>query len=150
MQKLYSAFPGGMLGIGLLILRTTTGVGTVLFSGILVNRLETFPTSQFSYFSHLILGLLLILGSIFLILGLMVPFASMAVAGCQLIAAYIRLTVADPLQGERFGWIALLLLASITIALFFLGPGAYSIDARLYGRRRIFIPSSKKEKSEES
>jgi uncharacterized membrane protein YphA (DoxX/SURF4 family) len=150
LQKLYSTFPGGMLGVGLLILRTTAGVGTALFGGILVSRLEMFGSSQFSYFSHLILGLLLISGGVFLILGLMMPFVSIVVAVCQLIAAYIRLKVTDPPQGGGFDWITLLLLASITIALFFLRPGAYSVDARLYGRRRIFIPSSKKEESEES
>jgi uncharacterized membrane protein YphA (DoxX/SURF4 family) len=58
-------------------------------------------------------------------------------------------SVGDPLQGRRFGWISLLLLAGVTIALFFLGPGAYSIDSRRYGRRRIFIPARKGEEREE-
>ena len=137
-----------MLGVGFLILRTTAGVGTALLGGILVSRLETIGVSQFSYFSHLILGGLLISGSVFLILGLMLPFASIAMAACQLLAAFIMLTAADPPQGTRFGWTALVLLVSITITLFFLGPGAYSIDARIYGRRRIFIPSAKKEENE--
>jgi uncharacterized membrane protein YphA (DoxX/SURF4 family) len=150
LQKHYSTFPGGRLGVGLLILRTIVGVATALFGGILVSRLGMYASSQFLYFSHLILGLLLISGGVFLILGLMTPSVSITMAGCQLISAYIRMTVADPHQGKKLGWIVPLLLTSITTALFFLGPGAYSIDARLYGRRRIFIPSSKKEESEES
>lgn len=145
LKKHYSNFPGGMLGVGLLILRAAAGVGTALFGVFLVNRVERFATGQFSYFSHLLLALLLILGGIFLILGLMIPFVSITAAVCHLIAAYIGLSVGDPLQGKRFGWLALLLLASVTIALFFSGPGAYSIDARLYGRRRIFIPAPKNE-----
>lgn len=150
MQKHYSTFPGGKLGIGLLMLRTTAGVATVFFGGIFMSRLGTLTAGQVSYFWHLVLGLLMISGSVFLISGLMVHSISIMVAGCQLIAAYISLTVAAPLQDERFGWTVLLLLAFITIALFFLGPGAYSIDARLYGRKRIFIPSPKKEKTEDT
>lgn len=150
MQKYYYKFPEGMLGVGLLILRMTAGVGTALLGGILVSRLGTTATSQFSYFSHLILGVLLIAGGVFLILGLMLPFASIAAAACQVISAFIMLTAAEPPPGKRFGWIALGLLISITITLFFLGPGAYSIDARIYGRRRIFIPSAKKEEGEDS
>ena len=149
MQKHYSTFPGGKLGIGLLILRTATGVATALFGGILMSRLEMFAASQVSYLCHLVLGLLLISGGIFLILGLMMPSVSITVTGCQLISAYIGVTVANPLQDKRFGWIAPLLLASTTIALFFSGPGAYSIDARRYGRRRIFIPAPKNEEKEE-
>lgn len=144
MQKLYSTFPGGRLGIGLLILRTAAGVATSVYGAILVSRLEAAAGSQFSYVSQLILGLLLITGSIFFLLGLMMPFVSIMVAISELAAAVMRLVPGNPMQESEFGWVALLLLASITIALSFLGPGAYSIDARLFGRRRIFIPSSPK------
>lgn len=150
MQKHYSTFPGGKLGVGLLILRTTVGIATAFFGGILISRLGAFAASQVLYLLHLVLGLMLISGSIFLILGLVTPSVSITVAGCQLISAFIRLTAADPPQGKRFGWIAPLLLAAITIAFFFAGPGGYSIDARIYGRRRILIPSSKKDRKKKS
>lgn len=149
LRKHYSTFPGGKLGGGLLILRTTIGVGTALFGGILISRLESLAAGQVAYFCHLVIGLLLISGSVFLILGFVTPSVSITVVGCQLISAYIGLSVGNPLQGKRFGWVALLLLAGVTFALFFLGPGAYSIDANLYGRKRIFIPSSKTETKED-
>jgi uncharacterized membrane protein YphA (DoxX/SURF4 family) len=145
LQKLYSTFPGGTPGIGLLILRTAAGIATGIYGGILLSRLETTINGQFSYISHLILSLILITGSIFFILGLMTPFVSITLAVSELIAAIVRLTLPNPLDGFRFTWIALLLLASIATALFFLGPGAFSIDARIFGRRQIFIKPPKKE-----
>lgn len=36
-------------------------------------------------------------------------------------------------------------LAIICIALSLLGPGAFSLDARLFGRREIIIPDSKRD-----
>ena len=145
MQNLYSTFPGGTPGIGLLILRTAAAIATGTYGGILLSRLETTINSQFSYISHLILSLILITGSVFFLLGLMMPVVSITLAVSELIAALVRLTLPNPLDGFRFTWIALLLLASIAAALFFLGPGAFSIDARLFGRRQIFIKPPEKE-----
>lgn len=148
MQRLYSTFPGGTPGIGLLILRSAAGLATGVCGGILISRLETVADSRFSHAIHIILSGLLIAGSVFFILGLMMPFVSIAVAFCELTAAVVRLTLVNPPNESRFDWIPLLLVASISVALAFLGPGAFSIDARLFGRRRIIIPASKKENRE--
>lgn len=150
MQKHYSKFPGGRLGIGLLILRTSTGIAAALSGGLLINRLEGLATVQFLYFVYLIAGVLLIAGSVFLILGFLLPFVLIGLAATELGAAAVRLLIADQMPGDDFGSIASFLLVSITIALFFMGPGALSIDARIYGRRRIFIPSPKKPEIEDT
>lgn len=149
MQKLYSTFPGGGIGIGLLILRAASGVVAFVYGAILLSRLEKVADSQFSYVGQLILGILLITGSVFFLLGLMMPFVSIMVAITELAAAVLRLVPGNPMQESKFDLIALLLLTSIAVALIFLGPGAYSVDARLFGRRQIFIPSSKSEKIQE-
>jgi uncharacterized membrane protein YphA (DoxX/SURF4 family) len=111
---------------------------------ILLSRLDRVANDQFSYASHIVLSLILITGGVFFILGLMMPLASITLAACELIAAIVRLALVNPLSGSRFGWIALLILAIIALTLVFLGPGAYSIDALLFGRRRIIIPTLKK------
>jgi uncharacterized membrane protein YphA (DoxX/SURF4 family) len=149
-RRLYSVFPGGRLGVGLLILRLAAGIATSIFGAVLLGRLATSSTGAVSYASHLFLALLLLGGSILLGLGVLVPSVSIVLGTGQLIAAYIGLSLGNPSQGMRFGWIFLLLLAAISIAIFFVGPGAYSIDARLYGRKRIFIPSRKGEDNEDS
>jgi putative oxidoreductase len=145
LQKLYSTFPGSIPGIGLLILRIVGGIATVVYGGIILTRLDPIVNGQFSYISHLILSLLLITGSIFFILGLMMPFISITLAVCEFGMAFNNLTSDNSLPDSKFGWVELFLLASIATALAFLGPGAFSIDARLFGRKRIFIPSSRKD-----
>ena len=143
MQRFFTTYPGGTPGIGLLILRSAAGLATIVYGVILLSRLDRVAHDQFSYASHIVLSLILITGGVFFILGLMMPLASITLAACELIAAYVRLALINPLNGSRFGWIALLLLAIIALTLVFLGPGAYSIDALLFGRRRIIIPTLK-------
>ena len=139
-----------MSGFGLLFLRIVAGVATAAYGGILLIRLEAIQHIQFSYVSCLILSLVLISGSVFLILGLTMPFVTLIIALCMVIEVYFRFVEVSPLEVSGFGLIGLLMLLSILIALVFLGPGAFSIDARLYGRRRIFIPASKKGDGQES
>jgi putative oxidoreductase len=69
-------------------------------------------------------------GAILLLIGLWTP-----VAGALMGAAELWLAVmyaADP-------WVHIL-LAALGAALAMLGPGAWSVDARLFGRKRIQIP----------
>ena len=145
MHRFFTTYPGGSPAIGLLILRSAAGLATGIYGVILLSRLDRVANDQFSYASHIVLSLILITGGVFFILGLMMPLASITLAAWELIAAIVRLALVNPLSGSRFGWIALLILSSIAMALAFLGPGAYSIDALRFGRRRIIIPATKKE-----
>lgn len=145
MRKSYTTFPGGKSGIGLLFLRIVAGVATAAYGVILLISLETIKQTQFPYVVCLILSLVLISGSVFLMLGLMMPFITVLIALCMVIEVYLRFIQVSPLEVSDFNLIGLLMLLSILIALVFLGPGAFSVDARLFGRRRIFIPASKKE-----
>jgi len=149
LRKSYSTFPDGRSGVGLLFLRIVAAVATAAYGGILLFRLDSIKHDQISYVSCLILSLVLISGSVFLILGLMMPIVSLLIVLCMVIEVYFRFARISPLEVSSFGLIGLLLLLSILIALVFLGPGAFSIDARLFGRRRIFIPASKKENGRE-
>jgi putative oxidoreductase len=72
----------------------------------------------------------IILG-ILLLLGLWTPVAGTLVALLEVWHLFL-------LEGDP--WIHILLL-TLGISLALLGPGAWSIDARLFGWRRIEIPS---------
>ena len=119
MRRLYSTFAGGWPGIGLLLMRLVVGAVVLWHVG---PRLWTGPPVHLAAV-YALLGL----AGLLLIAGLWTP-----VAGTVLAAFAIAeiVTTGEPPVGR-------LLAATIAAALAMLGPGRLSIDARLFGWRRI-------------
>lgn len=69
------------------------------------------------------------LGGLFLLAGLWTPFAGALVALIE-----IWIAVATPTYCQTS-----ILAAAIGTAIALLGPGSWSVDARIYGRKRISI-----------
>ena len=115
-------FPNGWPGRGLLLLRLVAGV-LLIHSG--VSELVRQPQWQLLARSVVAAG-----AGILLLVGLWTPAAGVLVVIVELWAA---LTKVDNLQN-------CLILAALGAALAMLGPGVRSIDARLFGRKRIEIP----------
>ena len=134
LQRLFSTFPGGRPGLGLLLLRTAVGVtaaaaGIFSFASLAVARVE----------SWLLGGVLLASGAA-LAVGLLTPTAAALIAACFLgIAASWLPAPLWSLQDTRAIAGAMVVCA---IAISLLGPGAFSLDGRLFGRREIVIPPS--------
>jgi uncharacterized membrane protein YphA (DoxX/SURF4 family) len=80
-------------------------------------------------------------GGAFLLAGLMTPLVAIlvATAGVGVALSWI------PLPGEALfdSYLAIINLIVLSIAIALLGPGAFSLDARMFGRREITIPSSR-------
>jgi uncharacterized membrane protein YphA (DoxX/SURF4 family) len=74
-----------------------------------------------------------------LLIGLMTP-----VAGTALAIAMALLWFPHPLEGVFLDPVASVLVAVNALAVAFVGPGAFSVDARLFGRREIFVPRDTK------
>ena len=134
LQRLYSTFPGGRPGIGLLLLRVAVGLaaaagGAFYFSG---------PSGSSSEKS--ILGAALIIGGVLLATGFLTPIAGLVIGICFLGIALSWL----PAPAWFLHDVKLMAFAMIisAIALALLGPGAFSLDGRLFGRREIVIPPS--------
>ena len=108
--------------MGLLCLRL--GAGIVLFHDGVVRSVES-PDEQ-----HFIRLLIESAAGLFLCAGLWTPIAGGAAAIIGLWGAFWR-------SGDPWSHI---LLAILGAGLAMLGPGAWSVDARLFGRKRINIP----------
>ena len=114
-------FPNGWPGRGLLLLRVVVVV-ILIHDG--VAALIGVPQRE----SIVLQGIAAIAG-VFLLVGLWTPIAGVIVALSEI---WIVLTGTDHPRGT-------ILMATVGIAFAFLGPGALSIDARLFGRKRFDI-----------
>jgi uncharacterized membrane protein YphA (DoxX/SURF4 family) len=134
LQRLFSTFPGSWPGVALLLLRVIVGV-TALAQGVsYLSRGDDRWTA-----AALLSGLLLVISGACLLIGFLTPIVSV-LAGVACIASAISLL--PPPAGNLFdGALVSLDMAVMAVAVALLGPGAFSLDARLFGRREIVIPS---------
>ena len=84
-------------------------------------------------------GSLAIVSATALLIGLMTPAAGMALA-----VAMALFWFPHPVEGVFLDAVASVLIAANALAVAFVGPGAFSVDARLFGRREIFVPRDTK------
>ena len=84
--------------------------------------------------------LLAILTGASLLIGFLTPVAAILamLAGLSIALSWLPASIPDVFGGEP----ATIFMIVMAAAVFFLGPGAYSLDARLFGRREIIIPSA--------
>ncbi len=118
--------------MGLLLLRAATGAMAVIAGG-----------SYFADHGSLTLrtslsGLLEISGGASLILGFLTPLGG-ALVGLGAIGAVLS-WFPSPAPNPFDGTLPTIFAAVVAAAVVCLGPGAWSVDARLFGRREIIIP----------
>lgn len=124
MQRLFSTFASGLPGLGLLLQRLVAAT-------VLVCRAAAHPnaTSQSVSSAPHIVGAV---AGIFLLVGLWTPAVGATVSGVEL---WVLLSSGGDL------WTSLV-LATLGATLAMIGPGAWSIDARLFGRKQIKTSST--------
>ena len=122
MKRLFSTFPDGWPGTGLVFLRALGAVPIAHYAraALLTTHLP----------AVVILQLLAASSAALLLVGLWTP-----VAGLLMTIAELSLVLSHASDPSIH-----ILLGAIGVALAMIGPGAWSVDARLFGRKRIQIP----------
>lgn len=119
MSSRIALFPGGSTGAGLLLLRVSVAISTLMLTAACIRA---------SYIPHF-LGILVAI-------GLCGGLQTRILAGLGALASLACLLAPSPPLG----------LAAVhtisTIALALTGAGAFSLDARLFGRRTVTLPDS--------
>jgi uncharacterized membrane protein YphA (DoxX/SURF4 family) len=129
---MFSMFPDGWPGAGLLLLRTAAGAGLIA-QGIAYfedRREMGLPTIAVAVFAIAVGALLLT--------GCLTRFASVATTIGGVFSIFFRETIPHFGLFETPTTSALAIV--IAAALICLGPGAFSLDASLFGRREVIIP----------
>jgi uncharacterized membrane protein YphA (DoxX/SURF4 family) len=126
LQRLFSGFPDGWPGVGLLLLRSAVGLtAAVQGSAQILGAGLSSP-------GECVIGGLAVAGGILLVLGFLTPGTSAIVVLSTALCWF-----PNPSPALFLSRIAGLLVVADATAVALLGPGAFSIDARLFGRREI-------------
>ena len=129
MQRLFSAFPDSWPGLGLLLLRIVVGV-TAAVQG----EVHLVTVANHTLGTCVIAGLA-IAGGTAVLIGFITPYA-----GVVLSVSIPLFWFPSPAAGLFLDKIAVLLIMTDAIAVALLGPGAFSVDALIFGRREVLIP----------
>ena len=132
MERLYSQYPGGVVGLALLLLRIVIG-SWLTRDGVYLYI--TFPQESMI---QIAIGVLLSTLAVLVVFGLRTSVVVIAGAGL-LLASELHWRVSG---GQS--WFCLLLQVILCVSVALLGPGGYSLDARLSGWRSINISSTTK------
>jgi hypothetical protein len=123
-------YPGHWAGLGLLLLRGTVGItvatqGWLFIASANPDLLASAPAAA------------LVVCGVALTVGIFTPVCS------TVVGLGYALVLVTPFGGTvlpRYDGAAAVVGLAAAAGLGMLGPGAFSIDARLFGRREIFIP----------
>jgi putative oxidoreductase len=121
LQRLFSMFPNGWPGRGLLLLRIVAGI-LPIYDGI-ARLMGAAPHGSVA------LQIIAASAGVFLLAGFWTPVAAALLAITDI---WIALSGIGDLRSS-------ILLATMGTAIAVLGPGAVSIDALLFGRKRLDI-----------
>jgi len=130
-QQFFFAFPGGWPGAGLLLVRVVIGLAILVQGGYYVGEPDA-PLWAWA------VGLAAILAGCLLLIGFLTPVAG-SLAALGAVGVWLTLipactpTLFDSTLAAVFG-------LTILWAIVTLGPGEFSVDARLFGRREIIFP----------
>jgi putative oxidoreductase len=152
LNSLYLGFPSGIEGLTLLLLRVGVGILFILHGYPKITHLQEWSSALKMPITLCFLSALsMIVGGVCLVIGLFTPLASVVILGsmvfamCLEIAQGLPFVARDPYQipvgqyegprgkGEPPSWEKAFMYCLMLIVIAVLGPGAFSLDATLWG-----------------
>jgi uncharacterized membrane protein YphA (DoxX/SURF4 family) len=129
---LFSTFPNGWPGIGLLLLRVAAAAGLIGQSAACLTDPHGGTWGTWA------VGAMAALIGVLLLLGLMTPVAGTlgALGSAGIVLSWLPSPTPNALGAGLAGFLPVV----VALAIALLGPGAISVDAALFGRREITIP----------
>lgn len=129
---MFSTFPDGWPGAGLMLLRAAGGA-------VLITQGATYfsDTHEPGFLSTIVVSVVTVLG-VLLLIGFLTRVVALlaALVGVSTVFAWFPGSSVNSFDAHMTA----VLSAVIALSLICLGPGALSLDARLFGRREIIIP----------
>jgi uncharacterized membrane protein YphA (DoxX/SURF4 family) len=132
LQRLFSTFPGGWPGLGLLLLRATVGLTGTVQGGVYLADSADRTLALWA------VGILAVATGALLLIGLLTPVASILMGIVSVGIAFSWVPAPNPTFSDSR--LATFLVVIMAAAIGLLGPGAFSLDSHLFGRREIIIP----------
>jgi putative oxidoreductase len=126
LQRLFSTFAEGWPGAGLLWQRAVTSTILLYFAAVHLPESARLTPN--------LLHLIAALAGILLLLGLWTPIAGITIALVEVWICFASL-------GNS---LTAIMLASLGITVAMIGPGMWSIDAQVYGRKHLEAPDTRR------
>jgi uncharacterized membrane protein YphA (DoxX/SURF4 family) len=131
LDRLFSTFPGGWPGVSLLLLRAVLGSALIAEGGFYISG----PNLTGANWS---LGLSALAAGSLIIVGFLTPVAGVVIVLGLLSELLSFLPASSPNVFDSKS--ALIFALTMLLAVIGAGPGRFSLDARVFGRREIIIP----------
>ncbi|MDZ7970326.1 MAG: DoxX family protein [Nostoc sp. DedSLP03] len=153
LSSLSPVYPDGFPGLALLLLRVSLGWLFILHGYPKITHLRRWAESlKTPVFLCFLSAASMLGGGIFLIIGFLTLLATLPILCSMIFAIYLHITGGKPFvaqdpylipqeqyqgalgQGEPPSWEKAFMYCVMLIAIAVLGPGAYSLDASIFGR----------------
>jgi len=129
-QRSFSSFPSGWAGAALLVLRLVVGASAAFEAGLSIAHNHA-PVHMAT-----IAAASLAIAGVSLVIGFLTPIASLFVCLIGAVIMAIIPPAALLLFNSRMAAFEFVVMSAVLVIL---GPGAISVDARLFGRREVAI-----------
>ncbi|MFH7024096.1 MAG: DoxX family protein [Heteroscytonema crispum UTEX LB 1556] len=153
LSSINNVYPNSFPGLALLLLRVSVGGLFLLHGYPKITHLRQWAESlKMPVFMCFLSAASMLGGGIFLILGFLTLFGTLPILGSMIFAIYLHIAGHKPFvaqdpylippeqyqgangQGEPPSWEKAFMYCVMLIAIAVLGPGAYSLDAAIFGR----------------